>query len=151
MQQNKSARTAAHLLLSTAALAHPLVHSASGVHATMGSVIIEGWVLKKRRKRMQGSPVHSIRLHSIRLPSGLTLFYSFETGFARRYFVLHQSGLLSYSFQPGQPARDQIQLNQAAISSAPGRKDVHIDSSNATFHIKCLSTDDFNKWMYAFR
>ncbi|KAK7694469.1 hypothetical protein QCA50_001655 [Cerrena zonata] len=35
-------------------------------------VVTEGWVLKKRRKRMQG--------------------------FARRYFVLDQTGMLSYCF-----------------------------------------------------
>ncbi|KAI0735357.1 Oxysterol-binding protein-domain-containing protein [Earliella scabrosa] len=92
---------------------------------TMGSVICEGWVLKKRRKRMQG--------------------------FARRYFTLHASGLLSYSFEPGQPPRDQVLLSQAAISTAPGRKDIHIDSNTATFHIKCLSTEDFEMWMGAFR
>ncbi|TBU64886.1 Oxysterol-binding protein-domain-containing protein [Dichomitus squalens] len=88
-------------------------------------VICEGWVLKKRRKRMQG--------------------------FARRYFTLHQNGLLSYSFEPGQPARDQVLLSQAAISTAPGRKDIHVDSNSATFHIKCLSVQDFEMWMGAFR
>lgn len=72
-------------------------------------------------------------------------------GFARRYFVLHQSGTLSYSISPKHPVRDQILISQAALSTAVGRKDIHIDSSNATFHIKCLTTDDFNTWMSAFR
>ncbi|PPQ95634.1 hypothetical protein CVT26_008663 [Gymnopilus dilepis] len=88
-------------------------------------VVHEGWVLKKRRKKMQG--------------------------FARRYFTLYDSGLLSYAFEPGQPVRDQIILHDAAISTALGRKDIHIDSNTATFHIRCLSTDDFNSWMAAFR
>lgn len=79
-----------------------------------------------------------------------TLTYS-NVGFARRYFILYHSGLLAYAFEPGQPLRDQVSLHQAAISTAPGRKDIHIDSSTATFHIKCLSTDDFNTWMTAFR
>lgn len=74
-----------------------------------------------------------------------------ETGFARRYFTLYQSGLLSYSFEPGQSIRDQIYLHQAAISTSPGRKDIHIDSNTATFHIKCLSTKDFDEWLSAFR
>ncbi|KAF8167899.1 Oxysterol-binding protein-domain-containing protein [Crassisporium funariophilum] len=94
-------------------------------HMPGPAVLLEGWVLKKRRKKMQG--------------------------FARRYFTLYQSGLLSYAFEPGQPIRDQIFLHNAAISTAPGRKDIHIDSNTATFHIKCLSTDDFNNWMTAFR
>ncbi|EKM60912.1 uncharacterized protein PHACADRAFT_84847 [Phanerochaete carnosa HHB-10118-sp] len=88
-------------------------------------IIVEGWVLKKRRKKMQG--------------------------FARRYFTLFRSGVLSYSFHPGEPPRDQLLLTQAAIATAPGRKDIHIDSRTATFHIKCLSDEDFNKWMSAFR
>ncbi|KAH9946839.1 Oxysterol-binding protein-domain-containing protein [Amylocystis lapponica] len=91
----------------------------------VNDVVCAGWVLKKRRKKMQG--------------------------FARRYFTLQQSGLLSYSFQPGEPTRDQIQLQQAAISTAPGRRDIHVDSNNATFHIKCLSEQDFETWMAAFR
>ncbi|KAG6842480.1 hypothetical protein C0991_000006 [Blastosporella zonata] len=72
-------------------------------------------------------------------------------GFARRYFTLYQSGILSYSFEPGQPVRDQVTLHHAAITTAPGRKDIHIDSNTATFHIKCLSADDFNMWMSACR
>lgn len=72
-------------------------------------------------------------------------------GFARRYFTLKSSGILSYSFAPGDPARDEILLAQAAISTAPGRKDIHVDSNTATFHIKCLSMDDFDMWMGAFR
>ncbi|KAJ6627191.1 oxysterol binding protein [Mycena sp. CBHHK59/15] len=88
------------------------------------TIICEGWVLKKRRKKMQG--------------------------FARRYFTLYQSGMLVYSFEPGQPVRDQVSLHHSAISTAPGRKDIHIDS-NTTFHIKCLTTDEFDQWMTAFR
>ncbi|CAL1696578.1 unnamed protein product [Somion occarium] len=122
MQQPRSASHGVHLALATSAgLAQPFAQSPM----PNGPVIAEGWVLKKRRKRMQG--------------------------FARRYFVLHQSGLLSYSFEPGEPVRDHIHLSHAAISSAPGRKDIHIDSNNATFHIKCLSSEDFSMWMTAFR
>jgi oxysterol-binding protein-related protein 3/6/7 len=111
------------------------------------STVMEGWVLKKRRKKMQGA-------------SEWTFTYSISfvlkprrhrAGFARRYFVLSQSGILSYSFGPGLPARDHIVLPHAAITTSPGRKDIHVDSSNATFHIKCLSVQDFNSWMAAFR
>ncbi|KAJ7706447.1 hypothetical protein B0H17DRAFT_1037251 [Mycena rosella] len=91
---------------------------------TASAVVCEGWVLKKRRKKMQG--------------------------FARRYFTLYQTGALVYSFDKGQPVRDQVSLHHSAISTAPGRKDIHIDS-NTTFHIKCLTTDDFDQWLAAFR
>lgn len=72
-------------------------------------------------------------------------------GFARRYFVLFQNGLLVYSFEPGQPVRDQVSLYHAAVATVAGRKDIHVDSNNATFHIKCLSAQDFDMWMASFR
>jgi hypothetical protein len=33
----------------------------------------------------------------------------------------------------------------------PARKEIHVDSSNATFHIRCLNTSDFEGWMSALR
>lgn len=91
----------------------------------------------------------------VRLAQGsaleMLIFPCVVLGFARRYFVLYQSGLLSYSFEPGKPSRDQIELPHAAISTARGQKDIHIDSNNATFHIKCLNTEDFDEWMVSFR
>jgi oxysterol-binding protein-related protein 3/6/7 len=109
----------------------------------VSTVIFQGWLLKKRRKKMQGKPSFPLTLSEYAnriLP-----------GFARRYFTLYQTGLLSYSFEPGKPSRDQLSIPHAAISTYPGRKDIHIDSHNATFHLKCLSSDDFNKWMAALR
>ncbi|KAK7064441.1 aconitase family-domain-containing protein [Favolaschia claudopus] len=88
------------------------------------AVIKEGYILKKRRKRLQG--------------------------FARRYFTLYQSGILTYAYDRGLPIRDQVSLHHSAISTAPGRRDIHIDSST-TFHIKCLTLEDFDSWMSAFR
>ncbi|OAX32717.1 hypothetical protein K503DRAFT_776361 [Rhizopogon vinicolor AM-OR11-026] len=82
-------------------------------------VVCEGWLLKKMQ------------------------------GFARRYFVLDQFGSLSPSVDPKRPIRDQIFLPHAALSTAVGRKDINVDSSNATFHIKCLTTNDFNAWLTA--
>ncbi|KAJ7071280.1 oxysterol binding protein [Mycena amicta] len=90
------------------------------------AIIRTGWILKKRRKKMQG--------------------------FARRYFTLYQNGILAYSFNNGQPVRDQLSLHNSAISTAPGRKDmIHIDSNTGTFHLKCLTSEDFDLWMSAFR
>jgi hypothetical protein len=90
-----------------------------------GDIVHQGWVLKKRRKKMQG--------------------------FARRYFILYKDGLLSYSFGPGKPVRDELSMSQAAISSASRSKDIHIDTDKAIFHIKCFNTEDFNAWMTALR
>ncbi|KAF7306694.1 PH domain-containing protein [Mycena indigotica] len=92
---------------------------------TAGVVIREGWILKKRRKKMQG--------------------------FARRYFTLYQNGVLAYSFNQAQPIRDQLSLHDSAISTAPGQRDIHIDSNAGTFHLKCLTPADFDLWMSSLR
>ena len=86
------------------------------------------------------------------LPLLNTFHHSLQTeGFARRYFTLTGGGVLAYAFEPGQPQRDQLLLSQAAISTARGRKDIHVDSRTGTFHIRCLTMDDFEMWMGAFR
>jgi hypothetical protein len=72
-------------------------------------------------------------------------------GFARRYFILYQDGRLCYSFGPGKPIRDELSMPQAALSSATRSKDIHVDTEKATFHIKCMNTEDFNAWMTALR
>lgn len=127
----------------TSSISHGIIASTQQL---LPGVVCEGWVLKKRRKKMQGE-CHRYHLVIVLVTN---LHPSFA-GFARRYFTLYHSGILSYSFEPGQPVRDQVSLHQSAISTAPGRKDIHIDSNTATFHIKCLSINDFNAWMAAFR
>ncbi|KAI5123596.1 hypothetical protein M0805_003413 [Coniferiporia weirii] len=103
----------------------PAQPMASGSRAHREDLVCEGWLLKKRRRKLQG--------------------------YARRYFVLDSTGLLSYSFEPGSDARDKILLPTAAISSNSTRRDIHVDSGTVTFHIKCLTTLDFDRWMSAFR
>jgi len=121
----------------------PSLHTKGASQITIvPSVILQGWLLKKRRKKMQGE----FTVESAPRPANRT-----RPGFARRYFTLYQTGLLSYSFEPGKPSRDHLSIPHAAISTYPGRKDIHIDSHNATFHLKCLSSDDFNNWMVALR
>ncbi|KAI5991609.1 Oxysterol-binding protein-domain-containing protein [Pisolithus albus] len=74
------------------------------------AVVCQGWLLKKRRKKLQG--------------------------FARRYFVLRESGILSYSISPKHPVRDQIAIPHAALSTCTGAQ---------------RYPQDFNTWMAAFR
>ena len=60
--------------------------------------------------------------------------------------------LLVYSFEPGQPVRDHLFVGQAALASGgPGRKDIHLDANNATFHMKALSTQEYEQWMTSLR
>ncbi|KAF8609378.1 hypothetical protein BDV93DRAFT_518205 [Ceratobasidium sp. AG-I] len=89
--------------------------------AVPNDVLCRGWLLKKRRKKMQG--------------------------YARRYFVLNISGVLSYSFDPKSPMRDSIILRHASLSSSERRRDIHIDSGTSTFHVRALTQDDFDIWI----
>ncbi|KIO33601.1 hypothetical protein M407DRAFT_231739 [Tulasnella calospora MUT 4182] len=93
-------------------------------HPTDGN-ICQGWLLKKRRKKMQG--------------------------YAKRYFVLSSQGVISYSFEPGAPIRDEITLKLASITSSSNDKAIHIDSATATFHLKALGPTDYALWMSALR
>lgn len=138
MQNPKAAVVNASLALKIPAQPH-----GEGL-ARPNDVLCEGWLLKKRRKKLQG------RCLSL---SRLCVFIScvLWTGYARRYFVLRPSGLLSYSFEPGSDIRDQIYLPNAAISSTSRRRDIHVDSGRVTFHVKCLNESEFDKWMAALR
>ncbi|KAF7319964.1 PH domain-containing protein [Mycena kentingensis (nom. inval.)] len=101
---------------------------AFGTSTASSPVLRQGWILKKRRRRMQG--------------------------FAKRFFTLYQNGILAYAFGEGQPLRDQLSLHNSAVSTAGhSRKDmmIHIDSNTGTFHLRCLNEQDFSLWMTAFR
>ncbi|KAH7104210.1 Oxysterol-binding protein-domain-containing protein [Auriculariales sp. MPI-PUGE-AT-0066] len=100
-----------------AAVADPFDHS---------QIVYEGWMLKKRRRKMQG--------------------------FARRYFMLTQGGMLAYALQPDGPVRDQIALRMRSfITSSVSRREIHIDGTHVTFHVRALAQDDFEQWMTALR
>ena len=60
--------------------------------------------------------------------------------------------MLSYSFQPEGPVRDQIPLRMRSfITSSVSRREIHIDGERVTFHIRALSQEDFELWMAALR
>lgn len=88
----------------------------------IGQPLLEGWMLKKKRKKMQG--------------------------FARRYFYLtDQPAALSYSFSPQSRIRDSVYISLASISISRRSKSIHIDSGGSlVMHIKTLSDSDFLRW-----
>ncbi|EGF98128.1 uncharacterized protein MELLADRAFT_96141 [Melampsora larici-populina 98AG31] len=91
-------------------------------NSLIGQPILEGWMLKKKRKKMQG--------------------------FARRYFYLtDQPATLSYSFSPQSRIRDSVYISLASISISRRSKSIHIDSGGSlVMHIKTLSDSDFVRW-----
>ncbi|WAQ92862.1 hypothetical protein PtA15_17A344 [Puccinia triticina] len=90
----------------------------------LGHPILEGWMLKKKRKKMQG--------------------------FARRYFYLSQEpAVLSYSFSPNSRIRDSVLIKLASISISRKSRSIHIDSGGSlVMHIKTLSDPDFLRWTH---
>ena len=91
----------------------------------VGQPVMQGYLLKKKRKRMQG--------------------------LARRWFTLSSTGALSYSFHPNGPIRDSVLVNLAFVHASRKEKAFHIDSGNTVMHCKALTTADFDKWTVALR
>ncbi|GAA5909509.1 hypothetical protein JCM8208_006547 [Rhodotorula glutinis] len=93
--------------------------------AATRSLVMDGWLLKKKRKKMQGM--------------------------ARRYFRLAGNGALSYAFSPTSPLRDSIFVSLAFISASRKHRTFHIDGGTTVYHCKALTLDDFDKWAAALK
>ncbi|KAI7886434.1 hypothetical protein K492DRAFT_233447 [Lichtheimia hyalospora FSU 10163] len=89
--------------------------------------IVSGWLLKKKRKKLQ------------------------VIGWARRWFQLSASGVLSYSTSPASVTRGSIQILVATISINPLQRLIHIDSGTMLYHLKTLNAEDQAKWTNALR
>ncbi|CEH14171.1 Oxysterol-binding protein [Ceraceosorus bombacis] len=83
-------------------------------------VLHEGWVLKKKRKKMQG--------------------------YAKRYLILTKQGTLTYALTPEKLTRDAIEIPHASVTSSQRQGTLHVDSGSSVFHIKMLNPQDFNAW-----
>lgn len=86
---------------------------------------VSGWLLKKKRKRMQG--------------------------WAKRWFSLSPSGVLSYSTSQGSVTRGSIQILVATISYNPKLRQIHIDSGTMIYHLKTLTEGDYDTWCSALK
>ncbi|GAK63021.1 oxysterol binding protein [Moesziomyces antarcticus] len=83
-------------------------------------VVHSGWILKKKRKKMQG--------------------------YAKRFLVLTNEGILTYSISPDKPTRDAIEIPHASVTSSKRHGTIHVDSGSSVFHLKALSPQDFEAW-----
>ena len=88
----------------------------SGSHRLPGHARRLGPEKTEEENAGYGGIISPLRGTLIRSPHSATPNW---LGFARRYFTLYESGVLSYAFGPGEPVRDQISLAQAAISNEP--------------------------------
>ncbi|KAI8066541.1 Oxysterol-binding protein-domain-containing protein [Gongronella butleri] len=87
--------------------------------------IIAGYLLKKRRKRMQG--------------------------WAKRWFELSPNGTLSYSVDPYGIKRGSIQVILTTMTIYPKQRTIHMDTGTTIYHLKALTKEDFEKWVEVLR
>ncbi|KAI9320644.1 Oxysterol-binding protein-domain-containing protein [Dichotomocladium elegans] len=117
---NTFSRNTAKTLTFSVALVDAGLNTAASHHSDLS-----GWLLKKKRKKMQG--------------------------WAKRWFQLSPSGVLSYSTSPSNVTRGSIQIMLATISTNPDQRMIHIDSGTMLYHLKALTADDFDRWTEGFR
>lgn len=84
---------------------------------------VSGWLLKKKRKRMQG--------------------------WAKRWFTLSPTGVLSYSTSQNSVTRGSIQILVSTISYNPNLRQINIDSGTMLYHLKTLTEADYDLWQSA--
>ncbi|KAG2190375.1 hypothetical protein INT46_002356 [Mucor plumbeus] len=84
---------------------------------------VSGWLLKKKRKRMQG--------------------------WAKRWFTLSPTGVLSYSTSQNSVIRGSIQILVSTISYNPNLRQINIDSGTMLYHLKTLTESDYDLWQSA--
>ncbi|KAG0086827.1 Oxysterol-binding protein- protein 3 [Podila epicladia] len=80
---------------------------------------LSGWLLKKKRKRMQG--------------------------WAKRWFQI-DNGILSYSKIQNGPCRGKVHLVLSTVTVSQASNMIHIDSGTMLYHLKALSVDDYKAW-----
>lgn len=104
--------------------------------------IVSGWLLKKKRKKLQGTS---------HIQTWVITSLTQVIGWARRWFQLSASGVLSYSTSPASVTRGSIQILVATISINPLQRLIHIDSGTMLYHLKTLNAEDQAKWTNALR
>ncbi|KAI8373304.1 Oxysterol-binding protein-domain-containing protein [Blakeslea trispora] len=84
---------------------------------------VSGWLLKKKRKRMQG--------------------------WAKRWFTLSPTGVLSYATSQNTVTRGSIQILVSTISYTPNLRQINIDSGTMLYQLKTLTESDYQLWQSA--
>ncbi|KAI8927091.1 Oxysterol-binding protein-domain-containing protein [Entophlyctis helioformis] len=84
---------------------------------------VEGWMLKKGNRAMQG--------------------------FQRRWVEIDSNGTLTYFKSPGTPSRGTVNLPIAAIRLDHDHLLIDIDSGQNTYHFKVETAQEFERWISA--
>ncbi|KAG0043199.1 Oxysterol-binding protein- protein 3 [Gryganskiella cystojenkinii] len=80
---------------------------------------MSGWLLKKKRKRMQG--------------------------WAKRWFQI-DNGILSYFKDPESPCRGKVHLVISSVTFSQNSRMIFIDSGTMLYHLKAFTEDDYSAW-----
>ena len=83
-------------------------------------VVHSGWVLKKKKKKIQG--------------------------YAKRWFVLTSDGRLSYSMAPDKETRGFVDVSRASVSLDERQGTIHVDSGTTVFHLRMIQPGDLDEW-----
>ncbi|KAF9165251.1 hypothetical protein BGX20_000669 [Mortierella sp. AD010] len=83
-----------------------------------------GWLLKKKRKRMQG--------------------------WAKRWFQI-DNGVLSYHKDPDSPCRGKVHLVLSTVTVTQASNMIHIDSGTMLYHLKAFTTEEYSEWTAAIK
>jgi hypothetical protein len=75
----------------------------------------------------------------------------FSIGWAKRWFELSNSHVLSYSVRKGDIKRGSLQIQLATISTSQQQLTIHLDSGTTLFHLKALSDESFDTWFNCIR
>ncbi|KAF9159533.1 hypothetical protein DFQ26_006424 [Actinomortierella ambigua] len=86
---------------------------------TQPQVEISGWLLKKKRKRMQG--------------------------WAKRWFQI-ENGVLSYAKDQQGPCRGKVHLVLSTVTVTQASNMIHIDTGTMLYHLKALNEEDYKTW-----
>ncbi|KAF8924666.1 Oxysterol-binding protein-domain-containing protein [Dissophora ornata] len=88
-------------------------------HAANDTGAMSGWLLKKKRKRMQG--------------------------WAKRWFQI-DNGVLSYYKAPDSPCRGKVHLVLSTVTVTQASNIIHIDSGTMLYHLKALTIEEYTAW-----
>ena len=98
----------------------PISASAEALPGAVSHVVFAGWLLKKKRRKIQG--------------------------WSRRWFSLEARGMLVYHWERDGPCKGAMVLADCTVTKVPQRWLIVLDSGSDTFHLKALSQSDYGAW-----
>lgn len=87
------------------------------------NIVLSGWMMKKKRKRIQG--------------------------WAKRWVQLERTGILSYYASRSGACRGMVDVRRSSVTRVPHRRLITIDSAEMTFHLRALDEADYAEWTAA--